>query len=229
MNVEFLVLIAGIIGGICSSAPFGIINLWITNAVLTKNEQKVFWFIGGVILADGAHAAMATWGYHEFLQKSGFERWIGIFGGLFVIAMGALGLKNAKPPEPEIQTSMSRKAHEFTLGLMMCGLNPGFLVFWMFVIDQIESKISHQIEGLSLVNFLLGLVLGDLIWFSFIIGLAKKGRDHVHPRMLQLIRVSIALLFIIVGLFAVYKSAFEPDQKSLSFVSFLNGLKIPLF
>ena len=117
MNLEFLVLAAGMVGGVCSSAPLGIINLWITDAVLTKNEQKVIWFVFGVILADAVHAAMASWGYHEFLQKSGFERLIGFLGGGFVLVMGFLSLINSRQIKAPKNPSISRKAHEFTLGL----------------------------------------------------------------------------------------------------------------
>lgn len=219
MNLELLVITAGIVGGICSSAPLGIINLWITDAVLAKNEQKIVWFVVGVIIADVAHGAMASWGYHEFLQKSGFERWIGLIGGGFVMVMGLMSLREAKPVKTPIGSPITKKAHEFSLGLMMCGLNPGFLVFWMFVIDQIESKINHQVEGISLLYFLAGVIIGDGIWFSFIVSLAKKGREHVNPRNLKIIRTSIAYFFVLVGIYAVIMSIRGPSQHPISFLS----------
>jgi threonine/homoserine/homoserine lactone efflux protein len=209
MEVEVLILTAGILGGISSSAPLGIINLWITDAVLSKNEHKITWFIVGVIIADAGHAAMASWGYHEFLQEGGFDRWIGLLGGAFIAGMGLWSLRptlKATQSTVTLPAPSYRKAHEFGLGLMMCGLNPGFLVFWMFIIDQIEKRLAAQVDGASLVAFLSGIIVGDILWFSVIIYLARKGRAHVDPKVLKLIRSGIAASFVALGVFAMYRS-----------------------
>lgn len=207
MELEVLIILAGLLGGLASSAPFGVINLWVSDAVLSKSEHKILWFLVGVILADIVHAAMASWGYHLILQESGFDRWVGILGGAFIVVMGILGLRKPKelnipaPPQKKL-----KKANEFFLGIMMCGLNPGFLVFWMFVIDQLEKKLGVGLDGTNLISFIVGILIGDLIWFSFVILLARKGRDHMNPFIIRLIRSSVAWVFIVVGVFAIYAS-----------------------
>lgn len=206
MELEALIILAGLVGGVASSAPFGVINLWITDAVLSKTEHKILWFLVGVILADLAHAAMASWGYHEILQDSGFDQWVGVLGGVFIVAMGVFGLRKPKELTLESPAKKLKKAHEFFLGIMMCGLNPGFLVFWMFVINQLETKLVVDIHGSNLLSFIIGILIGDLIWFLFIIMLARKGRDHVNPLILKLIRAVIAWVFIGLGIFAIYRS-----------------------
>ena len=47
-----LVALAGIAGGFCSSAPIGAINLWVTDATLSRREERLSAYLIGVIGAD---------------------------------------------------------------------------------------------------------------------------------------------------------------------------------
>lgn len=204
-----LIALAGMAGGFCSSAPLGAINLWITDAVLDREERHLRWFIIGVVLADMTHAALASWGYHTYLQESGFAAGLGILGGAFLVVLGALGLARRKAPAEGSADKRVRASHRpvqgFLLGAFMCGANPAFLVFWVFAITLVERHLNVLVSGLALAWFLAGLALGDTTWFLLLLAVVRRGREAVTPKALAPVRVAIATVFLVIGSVAIYK------------------------
>ena len=205
------ILLAGLCGGFASSAPLGAINLWISDATLRHREDRLSWFIVGVILMDTIHASLAAWGYHAFLQDGPVGRWLSIAGGAFLIVIGSLSFlkRNAarqreaeaqgKGPEPK-----RRKVNDFILGAFMCGANPAFLMFWVFAVGLIEKHVGIPVNSTGLALFLGGIAFGDGLWFLLLIRLVRKGREAFKPRVLASVRATIAMAFVVVGTIAIY-------------------------
>lgn len=209
----FLVTAAGIAGGFCSSAPIGAINLWVTERTLDRKEDRLSWYLFGVIAADAAYAALAAWGYHTFLEDGPVERWLGMAGGGILIAMGCMGFLKRKQSRAKDSAASDAKADapakrlsDFLLGAFMCGANPGFLMFWVFAINLIESHVGIPVTSLGLGLFLGGIAFGDGLWFLLLIRLAKKGRETWKPHVLANVRGAIAMVFVALGSIAIYKS-----------------------
>jgi threonine/homoserine/homoserine lactone efflux protein len=202
-----VIILAALIGGFCSSAPLGAINLWVTDRVLACRQVKLTWFLVGVIGMDCVHASFAAWGYHAFIDEGPVARWLSIAGGAFLIVLGSLSLlkkaKAANTATPEL--GKSRKPFsDLLLGAFMCGANPAFLMFWVFAINQVEHQTHATILGWRLALFLIGVAAGDTLWFQVLLGLVRKGRDTFRPRVLASVRTTIAAAFVLVGTIAVY-------------------------
>jgi threonine/homoserine/homoserine lactone efflux protein len=202
------------LAGFCSSAPLGAINLWVTDRVLERRQVALTAYLIGVIGADGAHALIAAWGYHAFFDEGPVARWLSILGGLFLVILGGLGLKHRVRHLPVVPTDgqavTGRPLSEFLLGVFMCGANPGFLAFWVFAINQIERQTGIAVTGWQLMPFLLGIAIGDSVWFWLLLRLVRRGLDTVQPRFLSSLRLGIAAAFVLVGTFAVYHGSKMP-------------------
>ena len=206
------------IAGFCSSAPLGAINLWVTDRVLGRKEVALTAYLMGVIGADGAHALIAAWGYHAFFDEGPVARWLSIFGGLFLVILGGIGLKQRTRRVLTVTTEIVNDVptvtggplSDFLLGAFMCGANPGFLAFWVFAINQIERQTGIAVTGWQLLPFLLGIAFGDSVWFWLLLRLVRRGLDSVQPRFLASLRLGIAAAFVLVGTFAVYHGSKMP-------------------
>lgn len=206
-----LVALAGLAGGFCSSAPLGAINLWVTDATLSHREDRLSPFLIGIIAMDVVHASVATWGYHAFLAEGPVERWLGVLGGAILIAMGCMGfLRRKETREADAkakgQPVKSNRVQDFLLGAVMCGANPAFLMFWIFAVNLIEAHVGIPVTSLGLALFLGGIALGDGLWFLLLIRVARKGREMFHPAVLANVRGAIAMIFVVIGTVAIYKS-----------------------
>jgi threonine/homoserine/homoserine lactone efflux protein len=205
-----IILLAALAGGFCSSAPLGAINLWVTDALLAHREARLRFFLSGVIAMDCVHASFAAWGYHAFFDEGAVARWLSVLGGAFLIVLGSLSLLNrAKArhdPPVDPRGPGRRPLNDVLLGSFMCGANPAFLMFWVFAIDQVERHAHTQdILGWRLGVFLLGVAVGDSLWFLCLLNLVRKGREAVKPRVLASVRATIAMAFVLVGTIAVYR------------------------
>ena len=204
-----IILIASIIGGFCSSAPLGAINLYITDRILARRDAPVRHFLLGVIGMDCVHAALAAWGYHVFFEAGPVGRWLSIAGGAFLVLLGSMSLRRRadqarRGDQPPVVAAARRPINDGLLGAFMCGANPAFLMFWVFAIDQVERQLDTDIVGWRLAVFLLGVALGDGLWFLVLLSLVRRGRDVVKPRILASVRATIAAAFVLVGGIAIY-------------------------
>jgi threonine/homoserine/homoserine lactone efflux protein len=207
----FLVSLAGLTGGFCSSAPIGAINLWVTDTTLSRREERLSAYLIGVITADVLHATLAAWGYHAYLVEGPIERWLGVLGGGILIALGCMGyLKRNEARERQVKALgapvKTNKVQDFLLGAVMCGANPAFLMFWVFAINLIEKHVGIPVTSLGLALFLGGIAFGDGLWFLLLIRVARKGREKFKPHILAHVRGAIAMVFVVIGSIAIYKS-----------------------
>ena len=211
-----LVLAAGALGGFVSSTPPGVINLWIVHSSLERRRESVAWFIAGVIAADVAYAGIASWGYHVFVQDGPVSRSLGLIGGLFFVGLGLLNLHQAwgakshaadvEGVTPITATRARKPGQDFALGAFMCGSNPAFLMFWVCAVKQVEERFSITLTQAAIAAFLIGVALGDSLWFRLLTFVVHRGRGAVRPRILRYVSSGIAVVFVGFGLHVLAKS-----------------------
>ena len=204
---DITIVLLGIISGFSSSAPLGPINFWITDRVISRKDQGVRWFITGVILADLGHALAASWGYLLLLSQSAWGTGLHWIGGLLLLTIGLKSLGSSfteassiSEKRENITQTSTTQCRELALGFLMCAINPAFLVFWVTVFDLLQVRLGISLTKTQLGIFLTSLGFGDFLWFVLLIRLSQKGRDMATPRAISLIRRTIALSFIVIGL-----------------------------
>jgi len=199
---DILILMFGLACGFLSSSPPGTINLWIINQTLNHRKESI-WFLLGIVLADCIYAALAVWGYHALIEGTPIETAMLVIGAVCIIGMGAVTLLH-KSKDKKIELTLSEKPlQQFAMGLLMCGGNPAFLVFWIFAVGVLEEQLSIKIEGLSLLVFVMGIAIGDYIWFVFLINLVKKLRQKITSKYLATINKVVGVTFIVIGSIAL--------------------------
>ena len=199
---DLFILTFGLVCGFLSSAPPGTINLWLINQTLNHLKEN-FWFLLGIVIADCLYAAVAVWGYHTLIDGTVIETGMLAVGAICVITMGVTTLLS-KRKEADVKLTMTEKPHQqFAMGLLMCGGNPAFLVFWIFAVGVLEDRFSIKIEGPSILYFTLGIVLGDYLWFSCLISIVKKFRQKITSKYLLLFNRFVGVTFMVIGTIAL--------------------------
>lgn len=211
----------GIGFGIISSTPLGPINLLVAENYLSKPKIKTLPFLAGVILIDSIFGYITYLGFDRFLKDSPeIGTGIGIFGGLAIILLGAIGAYQLlSPSKKDMESSIKIKksifltssSASFGKGFILCGSNPGFIAFWSWVAYNAKGWTSNlfpdfEINNINLVLFSIGIIIGDFIWFGFFIFLLKKGAKKYSENIIKKIRLFISLGLIILGAYTLISS-----------------------
>lgn len=199
-----ILVLSGTLCGFFSSSPPGPINLLVADSVLGERKLHRSSFIIGVIIGELTIAGIAFWGYHEFFDGPAFQRWAPLVGGVFVIGLGGAGLflpsgrKEGRSSEKE--HSGKKKGGDFFQGLFLCISNPAFLLFWIYVMSFISYlEVSDGVPMKSLF-LLMGIGLGNTIWFTFFTRLLYHGADRLKGALLPYLRKGISVALIFLGL-----------------------------
>lgn len=202
-----LLVFVGIISGICSSAPIGPANLWIASATIppAKPFKSIVAYVFGIICVDALYAFIAFWGYFSYIQNSGASYWVGVGGGLGLVVLGSVELRGTKNNAGQETAQNEAKAKsnclaDFFVGAFICGSNPAFILFWVFVASQLGKLNIDALSAGDTCLVLLGVAVGDLFWYSFFHAVAKKGMSLLSEAIIYYMRASIALGLILFGI-----------------------------
>lgn len=219
------ILSIGIGFGIISSTPLGPINLLVAENYLSEKKVKIVPFLSGVILIDSIFGYLTFWGFEKFLSDYDMVgAGIGIFGGLAIVVLGALGVyqqKKGKSGEKKIEIKknifLKSSTASFSKGFVLCGSNPGFIAFWGWVAYNAKNWTTDSFPefDLNIYNLLLfptGIIIGDFLWFGLFTYLLKKGARRYSGSLIDKIRTLISWGLIALGLFTLYASLGPKDK-----------------
>jgi len=212
--VALLLFVFGILSGFISSTPLGPINLLVANHYLSHKKLAIIPFITGIILADVFLAFVAFMGFQTLLEGTDIGAWVGLIGGILVIAFGVIGIVAAynkneviKEVEHELPKTAKKISGDFFKGMALCGLNPGLLVFWVSMASLQQGLFKDwfdeniEITALLLVILLAGITLGEVLWFAFFIKILKYGAKKFSDKILFYLRVVISAVLILLGFY----------------------------
>lgn len=206
----YLFLIS-ILSGFVASMPIGPVNLWITQSAMTNRYQSITYFVVGVILADLVYVSLAFSSYFFWFQTDlmgGYDRLLGFVGGLIIMSVGIFNIiRNNKKVKNSFQNSSLKiqKYASFFTGLFLTISNAMVFVFWFFIAGVFESNALLVVNLGSLFLVVLGVMLGDTIWFALFTYLLKKGVAKIPQGSLAKMRLILAISLIIFGLFTACK------------------------
>jgi threonine/homoserine/homoserine lactone efflux protein len=210
--VAVSLIVFGILFGFISSTPLGPINLLVANHYLSHKKLAIVPFIFGIILADLLLAFVAFMGFQSLLEGSKITAWVGAIGGVLVIVFGVLGIvaafnKKDTSKENEVTLAVSAKkiSGDFFKGMALCGLNPGLLVYWVAIASLQQGMFEDLFEEhitlgpLLVIILLIGITLGEILWFVFFIKILKYGAKKFSDKILFYLRTVISGILILLG------------------------------
>lgn len=165
----------------------------------------------GVATGDAVYAALAAFGITAITSVLiSQKRWIGLLGGIAVIAIGArIVVSTASPhpgPHPEgegIERAQAAGAYVSTVGLTLS--NPPTILSFGAVFAGLEPHVAAG--WLPALMLVIGVFLGSAAWWLILAGGASWLRSRVTPAIARGIGVVSGLLLIGFGVFTVGSAA----------------------
>jgi arginine exporter protein ArgO len=189
-----VILLLGIFAGFVASTPLGPINLVVAESILSK--RSVYAFLAGVVIIDALFATVAMSGFQLWMTSLSSSPVIILGGSVFFILVGIAGLVSTRARMPSLPMMGS-----FLKGILLCGLNPAFFLYWIFVSNLIASNYSISLLGIGF--FGMGVLIGNIIWFYLFIRLLKFGEGRIGQKWIAIIRSSLSVLLIFLGVYVL--------------------------
>lgn len=200
-------LIAACLCGFIASAPVGPVNIQLANHCFAKRRRGIIYFLAGVIIVDLAYVALAFWSYF-FLESSfqlDFGRAESIISGGLIMALGLYFLwKNQQRLNSNKTAALQlyRKAWQyFAEGFLLCASNLMLFMLWFFIAGIFEQYQMPVTSSSALLSLLVGIFIGDLLWFWLLLTWLHKKREQMNPRQTYRLQKLLAISLVLFGLF----------------------------
>ncbi|MFX0097297.1 MAG: LysE family transporter [Candidatus Hodarchaeota archaeon] len=203
----------------------------LTASTIMIGSKRGFW--GGVLVSIGhtivefPYVVLIALGIATALIDPLISKVIGLIGGIILILLGFLMVKDAFSLRRESNDKINEKAVDSMdsvideessrkilksptiVGIMLSGLNPYFIIWWLFVGGSLAIEAFSYAGFLGVVIMYLAHVWMDYAFLSALSYLSKKGYEIIKMRGYQILLTIIGIAMIIFGLDFVIFSIFE--------------------
>jgi threonine/homoserine/homoserine lactone efflux protein len=138
--------------------------------------------------------ALIYFGVAHFLQNDVVQLVLSVAGGGMIIWMGADMFRTRRKIVSE---GRDTKYNAFTAGILMSGLNPFFLVWWVTVGGLLLMNFLEAVGSWALPFFIVVHWACDLIWLSFVSVAIFKTHKFWGQKIQELV-------FLILGVLLAY-------------------------
>ncbi|MCD0490366.1 LysE family transporter [Pedobacter sp. MC2016-14] len=143
----FEAVLLGVGAGIISSFLTGPVFFSMIKTSIEKGFKAGFSLALGVIISDVILIAIVLFGSELFTYQASFDKYIGVIGGLFLLAVGIYYLFAAVEVKFDTQTLKKVSKRGYLLkGFLMCILTPSTLMFWVIVSSIISVKLNNKLD-----------------------------------------------------------------------------------
>ncbi len=165
----------------------------------------------GIWVSDFLFIAMMLYSF-SFIQEvaaiDGFDRWLGLIGGVILMAFG-VGTYFSKPPEIDFdgQLDVDRKNPYLALfakGFLVNTLNPFTVGFWLAMISGLGSKVAWGDSAYFI--FFAGIMGTIIITDSLKAFLAKQIRKRLEQKHLIIARKATGVILFGFGVALVLRT-----------------------
>ncbi len=184
----------GILLGFAYVAPIGMQNVFVIQSALTTDQRQAFLTAFFVIINDVLLAFACFWGVGALLEHYSFLRIpIALVGCLFILFV-AYSLWHKSANDMQITRNVVRRPWQlFMACFAVTWLNPQAIIDGTLLFGGMRASLSADIR----INFIMGVALASLVWFSTISFVVFKSSHSFTPKVQLIINRICAIILLI--------------------------------
>jgi len=192
-------LLVGILIGLLINIPIGPINILVVNNQLKKRTRFALAIAFGAALMDFLYFFTILSGLSLIQFSNGFNFYFKLIGAGLILV---LGIKELFFVHSKIQTIQEKKnsfgiVGAFFFGITIYATNPTLIITMSGIATFIKSLQLFNMTILNISLLSLGLFLGSMCWFYFLVMIVGKYRNKIMEKYYShFVRVSGGLLVI---------------------------------
>ncbi len=166
------------------------------------------------VLATSAHALVGVLvivlivltGVAELFQSPAFELYMGLVGGLSLLILGMIIVKNPSKQVPRVNSNADGlSVGPFVGGLIVSVSNPAFFLWWA-VIGLPMLGQARDFAGIAgIYAWTLGIVAAIFLWYGGIAFISAQGKARIPCNVFFAISVVCGLFLMFMGLVFILK------------------------
>lgn len=201
--------LAGLVMGVGGSIPVaGPTTMLVLSYGLQGRLRAATMVALGSAVPEGIWAGLALWGFGALLRN---YAWVApaseIAAAVILLAVGLLLLLRppaARANAEDERTELEGTLRPFMLGLSLTGLNPTLLFNWGAAVTMAVSLGAITPHAKMAAPFGLGVTMGILAWFAFVLQLLARHHRRFSPDMrARILRIMGLILLGLGGLAAL--------------------------
>jgi len=201
----FEAILLGIGAGLISSFLTGPVFFAMIKTSIEKGFMAGFSLALGVIFSDVILIALVLFGSQFLVYQDSFDKYVGLFGGIFLLAVGIYYLYSKVSINCENNTMIKiSKRGYFIKGFLMCILTPSTLMFWIIVSGIISVKLNNRLNE-KLFCFFIAMAT-QLAIDSLKSYYSSKLRYRIKEDTLRKLNKVAGVIIIAFALWLVYKT-----------------------
>ncbi len=201
----FEAVLLGLGAGIISSFLTGPVFFAMIKTSIEKGFMAGFSLALGVILSDIILIGLVLFGSQFLVYQDSFDKYIGVFGGIFLLAVGIYYLFSKVSLNCENNNIMKISKRGYLLkGFLMCILTPSTLMFWIIVSGIISVKLNNRFNE-KLLCFFIAMAT-QLALDSLKSYYSSKLRYHIKENTLSKLNKVAGVIIIAFALWLIYKT-----------------------
>lgn len=205
----FEAILLGMGAGLISSFLTGPVFFAMIKTSIERGFKAGFSLAVGVIISDIILIGLVLFGSQFLEYQSDFDKYIGIIGGFFLLAVGIYYLfskVSIKYDENNVLVKVSKRG--FVLkGFLMCILTPSTLMFWIIVSGIISVKLNNRLDEQLLCLFIA--MATQLTIDGFKSYYSSKLRYRIKEDTLRKLNKVAGVIIIVFAIWLILKTYFK--------------------
>lgn len=160
MESPLLYFLVGFIACFIGTIPFGPINLTVVKTTVDYNTQHGIEVALAASVVEVFEALVAIFFgmlISNFLESNAVVKLV-----IAVIFVSLAIFVFTRKTKPSLNEATSNQRSFFKRGLVIAGLNPQAIPFWIFVLAAISQYFEFDYTGINLIVFIVGVFIGKL-------------------------------------------------------------------
>ena len=189
--------------GLSGALMPGPLFVYTVNESLSGGKWTGAKVIIGHALVEALIFILLVLGLLSFAQNPEFVKAAYLIGGLAMIVMSVLSLKN-------LNSAASEKIKKTSYGLIAGGIiftafNPGFPIWWLTAGSAMLLEGYKELGTAGMLLTLIGHWGADLSWFLFVSIATSKSRCIMDEAWYKRIRIGLSILLFGLGIYFLIK------------------------
>lgn len=195
----------GLAAGLIIAVSLGPSFIYMMQMAIRNGLRASLLVAAGIVVCDLVLMVIAFLGAGKLIVVSQFGQWMGIGGGIMLIAMGTSDLVKWRQPVPSAIQITTRLNPVFLIfkGFILNVSNPFNLFFWIGVAGLAATKLDTSPQAIA---FLSGFFVTEVVSTWMKCYLAAQLGSRLNQRHIAGFNHLVGAIFVVAGVYLMLKT-----------------------